>query len=120
MSTPTNRWQIGAMYFNGLMNGSPTAFFTQPGGVGTQVFPTQYDGPWVDFPISGLVISEYTPWWAPGCGHSIRFWKIIRDYDYDTQMSCALITCSVCSFVQNVYEPFEEYLNPTQHAIIVA
>lgn len=117
-----NNWAIGEMYFQGRLNGSGASlqpFFTQPGGPGTAVFPTQYSGPWVDFPIPGLVITEYIPWWSPGCGHAIKMWTVIREFDYDTNQSCALICCRICTYVQNVYEPFEEWLNPIQHAIIV-
>lgn len=107
------------MYYGGLLNGAP--FFTQPGGPGTQVLPTQQNGtPWVDFPVIGLVIQEYQPWWAPGCGHAIKVLKCIREWDYETDQSVALICCEVCSYVQRTIEPFEEWLNPIQNAIIIA
>ena len=115
---PTNSWQVGAMYYGGLVDGQP--FFTQPGGPGTQVFPTQQNAaPWPDYPIPGLVIQEYSPWWAPGCGHSIKFWKVIREYDYTTSSSVALVTCEICSYVQNTIEPFEDWLDPIGRAIII-
>lgn len=115
---PTNRWQIGTLYNQGLQNGQP--FWTQPGGPGSQVLPTQRNGePWQDYPVPGLVIQEMSPWFVPGCLHSIKYWAIVREWDYLTNQSCALVTCPVCSYVQNVIEPFEEWLNPIQRAIIV-
>lgn len=119
MPTGTNTWQLGTMYTQGIVNGLP--FFTQPDGPGTTVFPHQANAePWPEYPIPGLIINEYVPWWAPGCGHSIKFFKIIRDFDYNTNISVALVCCSVCTYVQSTIEPFEEYLNPIEHAIIVS
>ena len=112
-----NRWALGTMYGGGILNGQP--FYVQPEGPFTVVTPSQYSGPWVDYPIPGLVITEYVPWWSPGCGHSIKFWKVITEFDYETSQSCALICCSICQYVQNVYEPASEWLQPITHCIIV-
>lgn len=114
-----NRWAVGELYYPGGPPG--TGYFTQPGGPGTAVFPTQQNGtPWTDWPVVGLVIQEYQPWWAPGCGHSIKEWTVIREWDYETNQSVALVTCRVCSYVQSTVEPFEEWLNPIQYAILIA
>jgi hypothetical protein len=107
------------MYYGGLLNGAP--FFTQPGGPGTQVFPTQANNiPWTDYPTVGLVLSEISPWWFPPCLHSIKSWKLIREFDYETNQSCCLICCEVCSFVVRAVIPYEEILNPIQYAIVIA
>lgn len=117
--TATNQWAIGAMFYGGLVNGQP--FFVQPGGIGTPVYPTQKNAqPWPEYPIPGLFINEFIPIWTPGCGHSTNFWLVIREYDYVSQNSVALICCSVCTFVENVYSPFEEWLEPITHAIVIA
>ena len=119
MSTPTNRWAIGEMYFLGLLNGQP--FYTQAGGPGTAVTPTQRNGePWLDYPTVGQVINEFMPFWTPGCGHSICTWKLIKEWDYDTNMDCCLVACEVCSYVQSVIEPYDLALNPQQYAIIIS
>lgn len=116
--TPTNRWQLGSMYNGGLLNGQP--FFVQPGGPGTPVSPHQANAvPWPEYPIPGLILNEYVPWWAPACGHSILTWKVIHEFDYTTGMDCALITCEVCTYVVRVIEPFSLWLDPVQNAIIV-
>lgn len=115
----TNTWALGTMYYGGIVAGQP--FFTQPGGPHTPVFPTQKNAePWPDFPIPGMIINEYVPWWSPECGHSICEWSVIREFNYNTNSSCALITCRICNFIQAVYEPFENWLNPIEHAIVVA
>lgn len=119
MPSGTNTWQLGVMYYGGLVNGQP--FFTQPGGPLTEVLPSQVNAqPWADYPIPGLILNEYSPWWAPGCGHSIKTWKIIREFDYLNQVSVALVCCEVCSYVQSTIEPFEDWLDPIARAIIVS
>lgn len=126
-----NRWQLGVMFFGGLdltqepyqltntgtLNGK--VFWYQADGPGTKVLPTEYVGPFTAYPIPGVVMSEYVPWWSPGCGHSCKDFAIVREFDYDTGLSCALICCNHCYYVQNIYEPFEEWLQPITHAIVV-
>ena len=115
-----NRWAIGELYNLGYQNGV-AGFWTQPGGPGTPVYPTQQNAaPWPEYPIPGLVIQEYSPWFSPGCGHSVKTLECIREWDYDTNMSVALICCNICTYVQRTIEPFEEWLNPIQNAIIIA
>jgi hypothetical protein len=116
---PTNQWEIGALYNGGYQNGV-AGYWTQPGGVGTQVFPTQQNAqPWVEYPIAGLFINEFIPWWSPPCLHSDKFLQIIREFDYTLNQSCALVCCSLCSFVIYSVSPYEEILNPIERAIIV-
>lgn len=113
-----NRWEIGTMYRGGLSS-SGLPLFTQPLGPGTAVQPREIQGAnWPEFPVTGMQFS-YGPWFSPGCLHVIKFWSLVREWDYDTNMSCCLITCSQCSFVQRVVEPYEEILNPIENAIIV-
>lgn len=114
-----NRWTIGVMYEQGIVSGVP--FFTQPDGPGTIVLPTQANAvPWDAYPIQGLILNEYSPWWSPSCGHSIKFWKIFKEWDYDNNESVALVCCSICTFCQSTISPFEEWLNPIERAIIVS
>ena len=124
MTVPTNRWTVGTMYYQGLLNGSP--FYSQPGGPGTQVFPTERNGaPWPEYPIPGLVINEYQPWVVPGCLHSVKEFCVIQEYDYATDQQVALLTCPTCSYVQravyggSLYGPTGVY-DPNLYAVIVA
>lgn len=97
---PTNRYTVGVPYTFQL-NGAD--FFTQPGGPGTQVFPTQQNNtPWADYPIPGLTTNEYVPWFAPGCGHAIKHIKIIPEYDYVNDQPVSLVCCEICTYVQVV------------------
>lgn len=92
-----NRWQLGVPYTFQL-NGAD--FFTQPGGPGTQVFPTQQNNtPWADWPIPGMVITEYVPFWAPPCLHAIKEWRIIPEFDYENDVPVSLVCCNICTLV---------------------
>ena len=112
-----NRWQLGTMYFGGKLNGQP--FYTQSAPF-EPVYPGPYNGVWTDFPIIGLTINESAyAWWPIGCMHAIAAYDIVHEWDYETNMDCALICCPSCRYVQNVIEPFSAWLDPIQHAIIV-
>lgn len=115
---PSNRWVIGEMY----QPGGPNGFFTQPGGPGTQVFPTQKNAaPWPEWPAAGgMIIQEYSPWWSPQCGHSIKMWRLIQEYDYVENESVMLVCCNVCTLVQGVLRPASLAYDPIQEAIIMA
>lgn len=117
-----NRWAIGEMYYGGLVGGQ--VFFTQPGGPGTQVFPTQENGqPWLSWPAAGVIPfnEQAAAWWIPGCLHSIKSIKVIREWDYTTNMSVALLCCEVCSYVQRTMEPFESWFqnSPSNANVII-
>jgi hypothetical protein len=115
----TNDWTPGRMYYP--QGPPPTTYYTQPGAPFTTVYPQQKNAqPWPEWPVIGQIIQEFAPYWSPACGHSIKEWLVIREYDYVEETSVALICCRVCSMVQGVYRPFEAWLDPLQHAIIVA
>lgn len=122
----TNRWTLGVPY-DPTMNGVP--FWTQPDGPYTKVFPQmQNNAPWPEYPVPGLVINEYAPFWSPACQHPIKEWKIIQEFDYDSNQAVSLICCNVCTLVQNVHPlnggavadfRTQNVYNPYQNAIIM-
>lgn len=113
-----NDWELGRMYFKGL-NTAGNAQFTQPGPPFSTVYPQQPQGaPWPDYPVPGLFY-EFGGWNIPSCGHYIVQPKVIREYDYDNNVSVALVTCAVCSLIQYAISPYEDWLNPIDRAIIV-
>ncbi len=116
---PANTWTLGTLYYP--QGPPPTTYFTQPGGPFTQVFPTQKNNqPWPEYPIPGLIINEYVPWWTPGCLHSVNYWLVIREFDVYSEQSVALICCPVCSYIQRVIMPYDAWLLPIENAIIAA
>jgi hypothetical protein len=114
-----NRWAVGTMYGNGYLNGQP--FFTQPAGPFTAVLPpTPNNVPWEEYPIKGLVISAYVPWFSPGCQHAIKQWKMIQEFDYDTNQSVELVCCLICAYVQSShFQPAETWLDALLYPIII-
>lgn len=109
-----NGWEIGALY-NPTYN---NVRWSQPGGIGTTVYPQPATG--VDL-LSIHPFSEYSnvqP--PPACGHAFDEPLLQQEWDYDTDSSCMLVCCPVCSFVVAVIEPASEALNTVSYPYIVA
>jgi|SRR5579863_566048 len=110
---PANSWEIGALYPS---PGGLGGFWKQPGGVGTQVFPAQQTG--VDY-FSIKPFSELSGVFSAICGHYINYPLVQREFDYTTNQSVALVTCSACGIVQYTIEPFEAALNTVEQPWLV-
>jgi hypothetical protein len=84
--------------------------WTQPLGKGTAVLPAQANNsPFTAFPVPGNVIDEVgMSLWHLGCGHGIDVIRIFKDFDTDTQTQCAVVACSVCSYIQRIISPYED------------
>jgi len=98
--------------------------WTQPGGPGTTVYPTQGDGPWLQYPVSGQFLAPSSEaLWHPGCGHGIDFFTVLRDFDLINDMSAAVIICGICSYLIQLIEPYENATTSidswTQYPILV-
>src|SRR5690242_11159438 len=112
------------MYGNGTYNGVAN-YFTQPGGPFTQVFPALPQAqPWPEFPGPSSMVFSYGPWIMPGCLHPIHGFRIIQEFDYDTNQLVSLLTCSCCQYVQRAVEGVDQYgptavYNPLTYAVIV-
>ena len=103
-----NTFTIGAMY-------DPPPGFTQPDGVGTQVFPAQVTG---GGPISIEPTTEQSGFFSYGCSHQVNSPKIFWDVDMSTGEQVVLVTCPLCTYVQRTMTP-EEFADPIGSAIIV-
>jgi hypothetical protein len=123
VASASNSWQLGVPY-DFTMNGVP--FWTQSAPF-QPVFPTQQNGPWPEYPIAGGIINEFSPWWAPGCGHAIKLWRIFQEYDYVAGQPVSLICCNICTYIQQVAPlnggavadfDTQNVYNPYQQAII--
>lgn len=93
--------------------------WSQPGGVGTTVYPGPNDGPF-GYPQNQILMQESGQGlWTAGCNHWFLTWLLFRDYDTVTQMSAAIQCCNVCSFIVRVYEPYELIFEVPQYSILV-
>ena len=107
---------VGSLYIPNWNN----IAWSQPGGVGTQVFPAQNDGPFLAYPVPGQYFSEAgEALWRSGCGHGWDSMQIFKDYDTVTEMSAAILCCPICTYLINVIEPYEEIENPITHWILI-
>lgn len=118
MPTPTNDWQLGTTYYKT----GPYSIFSQPGGPFTAVLPALSQGQsWPDWPGAGSMVFSYGPSWIGiGCLHPVHSFDIIRDFDYTTDESVALLTCPACSYIQRGVEPFEAIYDPNLYCVIIA
>lgn len=108
-----NSWQVGALYPPGGLN---NIAWTQPGGIGTQVFPAQIVGGSYE---STEPFNERSGIFNCGCGHSQNQALIQREFDYDTNQSVALVCCPLCGFVSYTLTPFEAVLDTVYQPITV-
>ena len=110
---PANDWQVGLQLYPRWNN----IEWSQPDGIGGLVYPQQPTGNSDLF--STVAFNSKTGVYIFGCGHSVNQSMVFREWDYDTDMSVALIACPSCSFVQRTIEPFSEaVLNSLQNAIL--
>jgi hypothetical protein len=94
--------------------------WTQPGGVGTQVFPAQNNGPFTNYPVPGQFFGESgQALWRAGCQHGFDDFQVFRDYDSSTSMSAAIQCCPICTFIIAIIEPYENIFSVTMYPILV-
>jgi hypothetical protein len=108
---------VGLLYIQNY-NNIP---FTQPGGAGTQVFPVQANNaPFTAYPVPGQVINEVgMSLWQFGCGHGADVVRIFQDYDSGTALSCAVVCCPICTFIQKLIEPYDQIENVISFPIVI-
>ena len=109
---PANDFAIGALYVPGGIPG----YFTQPGGIGTQVFPAQVQAS-SDY-LSVKPFTELTGTYLFGCEHSANEVMVFRSWDYTTNMSVAILACPICTYVQRTIEPFEAAVSGNDGALL--
>ena len=102
---PSNAWEIGALY---PPDGLGNIKWSQPGGVGTMVYPQQQTS--TDY-FSVKPFSELSGMMACPCGHYINSPLVQREYDYTVNDSVALICCEMCGYVCWSISPFEAALS---------
>jgi hypothetical protein len=109
--------QVGQLYLGPNRNGLPV--WSQPGGVGTKVFPavpTQYPAQFQGYPQS---VMSYPALYYSGCQHPLNCWEIFEFYDPYEQEQMVAVCCPMCSFVQQLLTA-AEYYNYVETPIVVA
>ncbi len=108
---PGMPFRVGALYNGGYQNG--LLVYTQPGGVGTPVFPQppQVNPPpnWKNsnwLPSYPFVQTALLAW---PCGHWINEPEVYTVYDEYAAVQAALLCCSVCSYIGYIIEPSSDW-----------
>ena len=92
--------QVGQLYKGGLENGLP--YWTQPGGVGTIVFPQLpriFPSQNMGYPQTPM---SYPAMYYFGCNHPLNCPEIFQYYDPYLQNQMVAICCPMCSYVQQI------------------
>lgn len=116
-----NGWTLGALLYPGGGFGLPGSGrgYTQPGGPFTPAYPEQIVDPSSTIaPFATTPVTEQTGVMSFACSHFADEPYVVRDYDYNTGMSVALICCPICLCVSGMIEPYELWLSPTQNPIV--
>ena len=104
-------WLVGELFLGFERNGLPV--WTQPGGIGTTVFP---QAPTL-FPQQFMgyqqVPMSYPSLYVWGCGHQTNTAEIFEVFQPSLDDQAALITCPVCSFIAQImlYSEYTNYLD---------
>jgi hypothetical protein len=117
MSVMPGQREVGELYLGEYRNGLKV--WSQPGGVGTPVFPqlpTQYPSQNQGYP---QVAMAYPAQYYLGCGHPSNCLEIFSYYDPYAEEVMALICCGQCSYIQ-VIQPYTTYQNYLDVPIVVA
>lgn len=96
-------YEVGALY---IQPNGPNGIWTQPGGVGTTVFPQQVQANSDILSIEPF--SELTGTYMFGCGHSCNMCQIYKDVDTSDNVPVAILACAQCSYVQRIIKPWSD------------
>lgn len=117
MSQP-GQFEVGQLYENGYINGLKV--YSQPGGIGTPVFPQL---PRI-FPQQNMgypqVPMSYPAMYYFSCGHPQNCPKIQQAYDPYAEVQVILLLCSQCGYIQEIYSPASTYYDYLETPIVVA
>jgi hypothetical protein len=116
---PVSQAQLGTLYipnYHGIA-------WSQPGGPFTTVYPQEenapYNPPQNPIPPGQFFCETGSALWIVGCGHGVDEPHVWRDFNTDTNTSCAVIGCNLCSFVQSILTPYEIFTDVMQYPILI-
>ncbi len=108
-------YQVGQLYNGGVQNGQQ--IYTQPGGIGTPVFPqppqTSPPSNWKNQAYLPSYPFAYISLLTWGCRHRTNTCEVFEVYDPVNEVQAALLCCPVCSYIGDIVEPasnwFQEF-----------
>lgn len=108
---PLFPYEVGILLNGGYVNG--LLVYTQPNGPGTPVFPqppqTSPPSNWKNtfylpvYPFAYIGLLNF------GCGHWTNTCEVYTVDDPYTSQRAALLCCPVCSYIQSIIEPAEDW-----------
>lgn len=108
---PGMPFRVGSLYNGGYQNG--LLVYTQPGGVGTPVFPqppqTSPPQNWNRTYYKPIYPTTFVGLLSWGCGHWTNNPEVVKVFDNYSGENAALLCCNVCSYIGYIVEPYEEW-----------
>lgn len=113
-----HQWVVGELYLGFNRNGLPV--WKQPLGVGTPVLP---EAPAL-FPevFQGYQqqVMSYPSLYVAGCNHQFNCYEIFEVDSPAGGDQVALVCCPVCSFIQEIIEPYSKYTDYMETPLVIA
>ena len=108
---PSFPYRVGMLLFNGVVNGQK--IYSQPNGIGTPVvpqppqvnpLPNWKNSNWrPSFPVVSIGLLNFL------CGHWTNTCEVYTVYDPYNEVQAALCCCPVCSIIQLIIEPADDW-----------
>lgn len=105
--------EVGSLYFNPSI---PNQIWSQPGGIGTTVYPQAKDSAPGQFETPLTPSGQY----IPPCGHAQNALRVWQEYDPESGEQAAIVCCNVCTFVIQIIIPYSDFDNYIQNPILIA
>jgi len=111
-----NQFAVGQLYLGEYRNGLKVWSQPVPGGLVYPQLPTLF--PAQDQGFFQQTMS-YPSLYVLGCGHPSNCLEIYQVYDPYAEEQVCLECCPQCSFIQQIFEPAEDYRNYEITPIVV-
>jgi hypothetical protein len=112
------QWIVGELYLGFNRNGLPV--WKQPGGPGTPVlpaapalFPEVFQG-------YQQQVMSYPSLYVAGCNHQFNCYEIFEVLSPNDGHQVALVCCPICSYIQEIIDPYANYQNYMDTPIVIA
>ena len=113
-----HNWVVGELYGGGKQNGQQV--WTQPGGVGTLVYPQPQQYSPENYQGYQQSQMSYPALYSAGCGHFFNCYSIQEVFQPSSGDQVALVLCPQCGYVQQVIDPFSSFENYEDTPLVIA
>ena len=113
-----HNWVVGELYGGGKQNGQQV--WTQPGGVGTLVYPQPQQYSPENYQGYQQSQMSYPALYCFGCGHYQNCPTVYEVYQPSLNEQVALVCCNQCGFIAQIIAPYSDFQSYIDTPLIVA